>query len=88
MPLHFCQYAKFLFQHLKLNNGQCFRPSGHTLCQSGQMAMLFRFVSYLLENESGKRREVWEGGQSRLVGEDSERDESADKVKITSLLNI
>ena len=52
------------------------------------MIMLFRFESYLLENESGKRREVWEGGQSRLVGEDSERDESADKVKITSLLNI
>ena len=53
-----------------------------------KMVMLFRFESYLLENESGKRREVWEGGQSRLVGEDSERDESADKVKITSLLNI
>ena len=53
-----------------------------------KMVMLFRIESYLLENESGKRREVWEGGQSRLVGEDSERDESADKVKITSLLNI
>ena len=53
-----------------------------------KMVMLFRIESYLLENESGKRREVWEGGQSRLVGEDSERDESADKVKITLLLNI
>ena len=53
-----------------------------------KMVMLFRIESYLLENESGKRREVWEGGQSRLVGEDCERDESADKVKITSLLNI
>ena len=59
----------------------------HSLSQV-KMVMLFRIESYLLENESGKRREVWEGGQSRLVGEDSERDESADKVKITSLLNI
>ena len=48
-----------------------------------KMVMLFGLESYLLENESGKGREVWEGDSPDWCDEDSEWDESADKVKIS-----
>ena len=68
MPLHFCQYAKFLFQHLKLNNGQCFRPSGHTLCQSGQNGHVIQ--NWVLSFGEWIRKKTWSlgGGPVQIGG--------------------